>query len=574
MTSAAISTSDSADSDSIQSIRRRIAANRRAALTVVASGCLTLPLLVPIMCAWFGVERTLPAWPQLILASIVQFGLGARFYRAAYEPLRAVLRRAWRGVPGVLPACTGDTDLLVTLGTSAAWGLSVYQMWAHPGETGHADFAVPAVVITLVLLGKWLEMRAERKTTAAVRALNALRPERARVRIEGVEREVAIGEIQTGMIVVVRPGERVPVDGVLLEGETEIDASLIAGETVPMAKHPGDLVTAGALNGAGLLSIETRAIGAETMLARIVRQVESVQAEQALIPRPVERVGTVFVPVTLGIALATLLGWLWYGAGAETAILNAVAVLVIACPYALSRAAPSAIKVGTGIAARHGILFKNARALEIAHRIGVVAFDKTAAQAFALNPPDGVATVETIEAAVEALRDIGVDSVMLPGTNEGSATIAASASEMDVSHAQAVPEHEAPSVAHLKSGGRVVAMVSDGIGAAAAAAASTPCAADSGIAIASGADVEMDAADITLMRSDPMRVVAAIDVSRRTYRKIGQNLRWVFVYHLIGIPLAALGWLNPMVAGAAMAFCGIGVISNALLLRRWQPRLS
>ena len=578
MMGAAISTPDSADSDSIQSSRRRIAANRRAALTVVASGCLTLPLLVPIMCAWLGVERTLPAWPQLILASIVQFGFGARFYRAAYEPLRDVLRRASRGMPGasrrVLANCTGDTDLLVTLGTSAVWGLGVYQMWAHPGETGHADFAVPAVVITLVLLGKWLETRAERKTTAAVRALNALHPERARVRIEGIEREVALGEIQIGMIVVVRPGERVPVDGVLLEGETEIDASLIAGESVPVAKHPGDPVTAGALNGAGLLLIETRAIGAETTLARIVRQVESVQAEQAPIPRSVERVNTVFVPAILGIALATLLGWLGYGAGAETAILNAVAVLVIACPGALRRAAPSAIKVGTGIAARHGVLFKNARALETAHRIGVVAFDKTAALAFALNQPDGVATVETIEAAVEALRDIGVDSVMLTGINEASATIAASAPDIDESHAQGVSEDGARSVALLKSGGRVVATVSDGIGVA-ASAASAPCAADIGIAIANGgAAIAMDAADITLMRSDPMRVVAAIDVAQRTYRKIGQNVRWAFAYHLIGIPLAAFGWLNPMVAGAAMACCGIGVISNALLLRRWQPRLS
>jgi len=214
-------------------------------------------------------------------------------------------------------------------------------------------------------------------------------------------------------------------------------------------------------------------------------------------------------------------------------------------------------------------LFKNARALETAHRIGVVAFDKTAALAFALNQPDGVATVETIEAAVEALRDIGVDSVMLTGTNEASATIMASAPDIDESHVQGVSDDEACSLAQLKSGGRVVATVSDSIG-----VASTPSAADIGIAIASGAAIAMDAADITLMRSDPMRVVAAIDVSQRTYRKIGQNLRWTFAYHLIGIPLAAFGWLNPMVAGAAMACCGIGVISNALLLRRWQPRLS
>jgi len=559
-------TPDSADSGSVQAIRRRIAANRRAALTVVVSGCLTLPLLVPIVCAWFGVERTLPAWPQLVFASIVQFGLGARLYRAAYEQLRDVLRGVSNGVS---QTHAGNADLLVVLGISAAWGLSAYQMWAHPGETRHADFAVPAGVITPVVPGKWLETGAKRQTNAAVRALNALRPERARVRIEGVEREVAIVDIQVGMIVVVQPGERVPVDGVLLEGETEIDASLIAGKSAPVAKHAGDLITAGALNGAGLLSIETCAVGAETMLARIVRQVESVQMEKAPIPRQAERVSSVFVPVILGVALATLLGWLWYGAGAETAILNAVAVLVIACPCALSLAVPSAIRVGTGIAARHGVVFKNVRSLENAHRIGVVAFDKTAASAFALNPPDGIAADEAIEEAVEALRDMDVDSVMLPGKNQGSATTAASAHDIDASHARGLPDDEARIVAQLKSGGHVVAIVSDGVSTGSALRA-----ADIDIAIASGADIAMDAADITLLPGDPMRVVAAIDVSQRIYRKIGQNLRWVFVYHLIGLPLAALGWLNPMAAGAAMVFCGISVISNALLLRRWHPRLS
>jgi Cu+-exporting ATPase len=553
MTNAAIATPESADSNSVLSIRRRIAANRRAALTVVASGCLTLPLLVPMVCAWFGVERTLPAWPQLILASIVQFGLGARFYRAAYEELRDVLHGASHGASS---ARTGDADLLVALGTSVAWGLSVYQMWAHPGETGHADFAVPAVVITLVLLGKWLESRAKRQATVAVRALNALRPGRARVRTEGVEREVAVGEIQVGMVVVIQPDERVPVDGVLLEGETEIDASLIAGESAPVAKHPGDLITAGALNGFGLLSIETRAVGADTMLARIVRQVESALVDKAPIQCQVERVSAVLMPVILGIALATLLGWLWYGAGAETAILNAVAVLVIACPAALSLAVPSAITVGMGIAARHGVLFKNVRALEIAHRIDVVAFDKTASLACALNRPDGVAQAEAIEEVVEALRDMGVDSVMLTGN-------------IDQGRAQRLSEDDACVVSQLKSSGHVVAMVTDGIGAASALAA-----ADIGIALASGADIAMDAADITLMHSDPMRIVAAIDVSRRTHRKIGQNLRWAFAYHLIGIALAALGCLNPMAAGAAMAFCGVSVIGNTLLLRRWQPRLS
>jgi P-type Cu+ transporter len=651
-----------------QAASRRIAENRRAALVVVAAGCLSLPLVVPMISAWFGVERVLPAWPQLILASIVQFGLGARFYRAAYLALRAR---------------TGNMDLLVALGTTAAWGLSVYEMWAHPGEMDHLYFEASAVVITLVLLGKWLETRAKRQTTAAIRALNALRPERACIRIDGVEREVPIGEIQVAAIVVIRPGERVAVDGVILEGQSEIDEALITGESLPVAKHPGERVTAGSINGAGMLTVETRAIGAETTLARIVRLVESAQAEKAPIQRLVDRVSAVFVPAILAVALATLLGWLGYGAGFETAVLNAVAVLVIACPCALGLATPTAIMVGTGVAARHGILIKDAQALEIAHRIGIVAFDKTgtltlgqpavidfiahgiahdealalaaaiqrgsehalaqavvreAAAAGAMQLPavhghavpgrgaqaqvgtrtlgigstrwlseNGIAAPAELDAraanaeqqgrsvawlmelapartvlalitfgdrlkpgareAVAALRRMGVDSVLLTGDGQGSARVAAQALAIDEFHAQALPEDKARIVAGLKSSARVVAMVGDGINDAPALAA-----ADVGIAMATGTDVAMHAAGITLMRGDPMLLAAAIDVSRRTYRKIQQNLFWAFVYNLIGIALAAAGLLNPVVAGAAMAFSSLSVVSNALLLRRWRPR--
>ncbi len=341
---------------------RKEAEARRERNRVIGAALLTAPLVLPMLAAPFGVDPMLPGWLQLVLATLVQFGFGARFYRAAWHALKA---RA------------GNMDLLVALGTSAAYGLSLWQLALHPGSHAHLYFEASAVIITLVRFGKWLEARAKRQTTDAIRALNALRPDRARIVEHGVERDVPLAQVRVGTQVAIRPGERIPVDGEIVAGATHVDEALITGESLPVPKAPGDRVTAGAINGEGALTVATTAIGAETTLARIIRLVESAQANKAPIQRLVDRVSAVFVPVILVIALATLFGWLLAGAGAETAILNAVAVLVIACPCALGLATPAAIMAGTGVAARRGVLIKDAQALELAQRIRIVAFDKT-----------------------------------------------------------------------------------------------------------------------------------------------------------------------------------------------------
>jgi Cu+-exporting ATPase len=648
-------------------------AARRELRAVLISAVLTVPLVAPMVGHWLGLHWMLPAAAQLVLASVVQFGFGARFYRAAWKAVRAF---------------AGNMDLLVALGTSAAWGVSVYAMLAHPGETAHLYFEASAVVITLVRFGKWLEARAKRQTTDAIRALNALRPERARIREHGVEREVPLAQVRVGAVVVVRPGERLPTDGVVLEGRSHIDESLITGESLPVPKSPDDAVTAGSINGEGLLAVRTTAVGAETTLARIIRLVENAQAEKAPIQRLVDRVSAVFVPAILVIAALTLGGWLLAGASFETAILNAVAVLVIACPCALGLATPAAIMAGTGVAARHGVLIKDAEALETAHDVGVVAFDKTGTLTLgqpslaAFEAADGIARADalalaaavqqhsdhplakavvnafaaqaqgtplhaasearavpgrgvqadvdgrrlaigsthwlaelkltvppalaerataleaqgntvswlmdltahthtvlallafgdtvkpTAREAVARLKAMGIRSVLVTGDNVGSAQAVATQLGIDEVHAQVLPEDKARTVRDLKiRTGAIVAMAGDGINDAPALAA-----ADIGIAMATGTDVAMHAAGITLMRGDPALVAAAIDISRRTWRKIQQNLFWAFVYNLIGIPLAAFGLLNPMIAGAAMAFSSVSVVTNALLLRTWRER--
>jgi Cu+-exporting ATPase len=636
---------------------------------VALSALLSLPLVLPMFAALAGIDWMLPAALQLVLATPVQFGLGARFYRAGWKALRAG---------------SGNMDLLVALGTSAAYGLSLNLLLAHRGDgMPHLYFEASAVVITLVLLGKWLEARAKHQTTEAIRALNALRPDTARVReSDGREHELPLAQVRVGMQVVVRAGERIPVDGTVLDGASEVDESLITGESLPVAKHAGDLVTGGAVNGDGLLRVQTTAVGAETTLARIVRLVESAQARKAPIQRLVDRVSAVFVPVVIGAAALTLLGWGLASGDWTRAILDAVAVLVIACPCALGLATPTAIMAGTGVAARHGILIKDAEALELAHALQVVAFDKTgtltegrpqlvalhavdgdarallalaaALQADSSHPlahavrdaamRDGVAaapaqglqalagrgvaarvgerelrlgnerlmrelaidlaplraradalqaegrTVSWLAyagatpprllgllafgdalkpqsaAAVARLQRQGVETVLLTGDNRGSAQAVARALGIPNVQADVLPADKATIVAGLKRDGRRVAMVGDGINDAPALAA-----ADVGIAMASGTEVAMHAAGITLMRGDPTLVADAIGISRRTYAKIRQNLFWAFAYNVVGIPLAAFGLLNPMIAGAAMAFSSVSVVSNALLLRRWQP---
>ncbi|CAM4108621.1 Copper-exporting P-type ATPase A [Pseudomonas reidholzensis] len=644
-------------------------ANRRLRnerLAVAAAVLLALPLVLPMIVQPFGLHWMLPAWAQFLLATPVQFILGARFFVAAWKAVRAG---------------AGNMDLLVALGTSAGYGLSLYE-WARApaGMTPHLYFEASAVVIALVLLGKYLESRAKRQTASAIRALEALRPERAVRVVDGREEDVAISQLRLGDPVLVKPGERFPVDGEVLEGSSHADEALISGESLPVPKQPGDRVTGGAINGEGRLLVKTLALGTETVLARIIRLVEDAQAAKAPIQKLVDRVSQVFVPAVLVIALITLLGWWLAGAPIETALINAVAVLVIACPCALGLATPAAIMAGTGVAARHGILIKDAEALERAHAVNRVVFDKTGTltsgsprivhsqatgaddaellrlagalqrgsehplakavleacteQALEVPPvsdsqsltgrgiagqvdgrqlalgnrrlldeshlqPGGLAdkaqaweaegrTLSWLieqapaprvlglfafgdslkpgaEQAIRALHGRGISSHLLTGDNRGSAKVVAEALGIDDVHAEVLPADKAATVTALKRSG-VVAMVGDGINDAPALAA-----ADIGIAMGGGTDVAMQAAGITLMRGDPRLVPAALEISRKTYAKIRQNLFWAFIYNLIGIPLAAFGLLNPVLAGAAMALSSVSVVSNALWLKTWSP---
>ena len=640
---------------------------RRERWSLVAAIVLALPLVLPMLVEPFGLHWMLPAWAQFLLATPVQFILGARFYVAAWKAVKAG---------------AGNMDLLVALGTSAGYGLSLYE-WAiaAPGTMPHLYFEASAVVIALVLLGKYLESRAKRQTASAIRALEALRPERALRVVDGQEQDVAISDLRLNDLVLVKPGERFPVDGEVVEGQSHADEALISGESLPVPKQPGDNVTGGAINGEGRLVIKTLALGTETVLARIIRLVEDAQAGKAPIQKLVDKVSQIFVPVVLLIALATLLGWWFYGAPIETALINAVAVLVIACPCALGLATPTAIMAGTGVAARHGILIKDAEALERAHEVSAVVFDKTgtltsgtpqiahfsavsgdeaqllqaagalqrgsehplakavldACAARQLTVPDvtdsqsltgrGIAGTlldrrlalgnrrlleetgltpgpladsaaaweaegrtlswlieqspqpkvlglfafgDTLKpgalSAVQQLTERHISSHLLTGDNKGSAKVVAEALGIQDVHAEVLPADKAATVAELKKTG-VVAMVGDGINDAPALAA-----ADIGIAMGGGTDVAMHAAGITLMRGDPRLVPAALEISRKTYAKIRQNLFWAFVYNLIGIPLAAFGFLNPVLAGAAMALSSVSVVSNALLLKTWKPK--
>jgi P-type Cu+ transporter len=639
---------------------------RRELVRVIAAAALSAPLVLGMAGAPFGVDLMLPGWIQFALASVVQFALGGRFYVAAYKAVRSG---------------AGNMDLLVALGTTAAWGLSLYMLvTAHPGMEPHLYFEASSVLIAFVLLGKWLERRAKGQTAAAIRALTTLRPDTARVRRDGIETEVPLDQVRVGDIVAVRPGERVPVDGKVIEGASGVDESMLTGEPLPVEKAPGSRLTGGSINTDGLLIVETTAVGAETTLARIVRLVEDAQATKAPIQRVVDKVSAVFVPAVLAVALATLVVWLALGAGVETAVVTAVSVLVIACPCALGLATPTAIMVGTGAAARHGILIKDAEALERAHAVTAVAFDKTGtltegqprvvevipaagfdeatvlrlmaallgpsehplsravrrhtagietpvASDFRVVPGRGVrgmvdgrtllagshrlaiehgvnggplvARAAVIEAsgltvswlaelepkpralalvafgdtirsrarlAVDELKARGVEAAMVTGDSWGAARAVAAELGIERVYAEVLPGDKAGAVAALKAGGKVVAMVGDGINDAPALAA-----ADIGIAMATGTDVAMHTAGITLMRGDPALVAAAIDVSRRTYAKIRQGLFWAFVYNLIGIPLAAFGLLSPVLAGGAMALSSVSVVLNALTLRGWSP---
>ena len=595
----------------------------------------------------------LPRWLQFALATPVQFWIGWRFYDGAWKALRGG---------------GANMDVLVALGTSMAWGFSA--VVTAFGLDQHVYYEGGAAVITLVLLGKLLEARAKARTSEAIESLIRLQPKTARIERDGQWVEIAVDALMAGDVFMVRPGESVPVDGEVLDGASSINEAMLTGESMPVSKAAGDKVFAATANGQGALRCRATGVGEQTLLAGIIRLVGEAQGSKAPVQRLADQISAIFVPVVCAIALATFVGWWLYAGNFAEALVNAVAVLVIACPCALGLATPTAIMVGTGQGARAGILVKNVEALERAEKIAILALDKTgtltrgepqvtdivplaldAAQAlhlaaaleqgsehplaravlaravavdlpkvanFIATPGQGVSgevdghvlrfgapawlgmaddpmvlrlqqagkTVVVLEekgamlallaiadalrptsrVAVERLRARGIRVVMLTGDNAATAAAIAREAGIDEFRADILPGEKAAVIAELKQGG-LVAMVGDGINDAPALAA-----ADVSFAIGAGSDAAVEAADLTLIRSDLCGVDDAIELSRATLGKIRQNLFFAFIYNVLGIPLAAFGLLNPVVAGAAMAMSSVSVVSNSLLLKRWHSK--
>ncbi len=642
--------------------RRRAAAYRQELRRFWISAALTFPLVAQMVGMAFGRhDWMLPLWLQMTLATPVQLWAGKRFYVGAWHALRGG---------------GANMDVLVALGTTMAYGLSaVVTLFALDQ---HVYFEGAAAVITLVLMGKLLEARAKARTSAAIEELIKLQPKTAWVERDGLTSEIAVEEMRVGDIFLVRAGEAVPVDGEVIEGYSSIDESLLTGESLPVGKEVGAKVYAATHNSQGMLKCRATGVGSHTALAGIIRLVEQAQGSKAPIQRLADRISGVFVPVVVSISAVTFILWWWLGGGFTVALINAVAVLVIACPCALGLATPTAIMVGVGRGAFFGILVKNAAALERAGKLHTLIVDKTgtltegkptvtdilpsadsdeaallqlaatleqgsqhplalavlacakqagitpaAVECFANTAGKGVtgevgglpcllgspaflaeqgidvtalqiaawqeqgrtvvgvaqgerllgwlAIADTLRPtsrqAIAALRAMGIEVVMLTGDNAATAGAIARQAGVTRHLAEVLPQDKAAQVEKLKAQGHIVGMAGDGINDAPALAA-----ADIGFAVGSGSDVAIEAADITLMRNDMLSVVHAVQLSRATLSKIRQNLFFAFIYNVLGIPLAALGLLNPVIAGAAMAMSSVSVVSNSLLLRRWKPK--